>query len=300
MFFSVTPRAAIITLCCVGLSMGVAAQPPSSISFSASPLYQFDSDLERGGQSGYSALLMALGASWTLGSGARIGLQLRLDEQDWRFRDPVAFLGVAPWNRITQVGVSLPYAVTSADGWRLNLTPTIEYAGESGARFSDALEYGATVSAAKRLRPDLTLGLGVGVFSKIEETSAFPFVVVDWNITERVRLTNPFPAGPAGPAGLQLSYAFDAGWSAGVGAAYRSNRFRLDKNGPVANGIGEHRFIPVYIQLARDLSERLRLDLYAGVSTATRLRVEDHRGRKLIEEDQDPAPMLGITLSGRF
>jgi hypothetical protein len=281
-------------------AMAVAAAGPPGLSASMSPVYQFDGDLDSGGSSGYTAVLMSFGGTLPLDARSSIGFRLRLDGEDWRFSDPVGFGGVAPWDRLYRAGISIPYSLRTEDGWRFALTPTLESAAETGARTSESLEYGATASIAKALTPDLTLGIGVGAFDKIEETSAFPFLVIDWRINERLRLTNPFAAGPAGPAGLELSYRFDSGWTAGLGAAYRSYRFRLDEDGPFPNGVGEHRFIPVFLQLGHALTDSLSLSLYAGLATATRLRVERSDGHQLFEEDQDPTAMLGLSLIGRF
>lgn len=289
--------AAILAMGCVAAS---AAPPPSSLAFSLVPLQRFDSGLDAGGEVGYSALLLSLAATRALDRRASLGLRLSLDAEDWRFDRPLGFDGVDPWGQILRVGVSLPYRFTTESGWSLGLTPTIESSGETGARFADTIEYGATLSAARAVRPDLTLGVGIGVFERIDETRAFPYVVVDWRIDERWRLANPFAASPAGPAGLELSYRFDGGWTAGLGAAYRSYRHRLDTDGPIPGGIGEHRFVPVFVQLSRPVTESLSINLYAGAALATRLRVEDAAGQRLHSEDVDPAEMLGISLFGRF
>jgi hypothetical protein len=297
------PRIAHVA-CALVLSTGIGAvsmaQSPPGVSFSIAPVVQFDSDLDSGGDAAYAAILTSLGTSWRIDERSSLGVRLRLDYEDWHFDKPLGFGGEQPWDRLYRAGISVPYGFTTEGGWRLGLTPTIESSGESGANFSDTLEYGATASVSRAVRPDLTLGVGVGVFEKIEETSAFPFLIIDWRINDRLRLTNPFPAGPAGPAGLELSYALDSGWTAGVGAAYRSFRFRLDSDGPFPDGVGEHRFIPVFVQLGRDLTENLSFKLYAGAATETTLRVEDEKGRRLYEEDQDPAAMLGVSVIGRF
>jgi hypothetical protein len=269
-------------------------------SYSVVPVYQFDSDLDSGGSAGYAGVLASLGRSWTIDPGSSLGFRVRLDYEDWRFDDLGAFGGFAPWSEVFRAGFAVPYSVTTDGGWRWSLTPTVEYAGESGAEFSDSLEYGASLVAARAIRPDLTLGLGVGVYYRIEETSAFPFVMIDWRITDRLRLSNPTPGGPSGPAGLELRYALDSGWEVGLGAAYRSDRFRLDRDGPFPGGVGEQTAVPVLASVGRQLSEGLSLRFYAGVALGSNLRVEDDDGRRLYDEDRDPAPMVGLLVSGRF
>jgi hypothetical protein len=111
---------------------------------------------------------------------------------------------------------------------------------------------------------------------------------------------NPLPAGPTGPAGLELDYRLDGGWNLGLGAAWRTTRFRLSATGPVPDGIGEERGMPVFLRLTRSLAERTTLHLYAGVVTAGQLRVEDSSGNALREVDFDPSLLLGATLTARF
>ena len=272
----------------------------SDYRYSVAPIYQSDSDLDSGGSAGYTGVFASLGRSWAIDSGSSLGFRLGFTYEDWRFDDLGAFGGFAPWNDLYRVGLAVPYSITTDGGWRWSLTPTVEYAGESGASFSDSLEYGASLVAARAIRPDLTVGLGVGVYYRIEETSAFPFVIVDWRINDRLRLSNPTPGGPSGPAGLELNYALDSGWEIGVGAAYRSDRFRLDSDGPIPGGVGEQRSVPVLASISRRFSDDLSLRLYAGVALGSTLRVEDASGRDLYEEDRDPAAMVGLLLSGRF
>lgn len=280
---------------------GASAQPPpNGTRFAITPIHRMDSGLDSGGEAGYSGLLLSVGRNWSLGASSSLGFGLDLGYQDWRFESPVGFGGVAPWDQLTRLGLSVPFTYATPGGWALSISPTIEYVGESGARFSEALEYGALLSAVKSMGPDLTLGLGFGVYDRIEETSVFPVLIVRWRITERLRLSNPAAAGPSGPAGLELSYALGSGWEVGVGGAYRSNRYRLDEEGPFPNGVGAYRNVPVLMRIGRRFSDALSLNLYAGVSLESELRVEDAKGRGLFKEDLEPAGAFGLSLTGRF
>ncbi len=271
--FGASPIAltAIMLMSATAPSAGLAA---SGLTYSLAPVYQADSDLDSGGKAGYTGVIGSFGHRWSIDEGASLGVRLRFAYEDWRFDDP--------------------------RGWRWSLTPAVETAAESGARFSDSLEYGASLAVARAFRPDLTFGLGVGVYERIEETSVFPFVMIDWRITDRLRMSNPAATSPSGPAGLEISYTLSSGFEVGLGAAYRSDRFRLDRDGHVAGGIGEHRSIPVLASIGRQLSPGLSLKLYAGAALGGELNVENESGRRLYSEDQDPAAMVGLLLSGRL
>ena len=281
-------------------STGAYAQAAANYTASIVPVYQFDSDLDSGGNVGYAAVFTAFRGNWTLDSHASLGVGLRFDAEDWQFNDIGTLGGVQPWDRLYRVGLSIPYSYTTDGGWRWTLSPTVEYSGESGASVSDALEYGALVSAARRFHPGLTLGLGVGVYDRIDETRAFPFLVVDWRITDRLRLTNPLGAGPAGPAGLEISYTLGSGWEVGIAAAYRSFRFRLDENGPIPNGIGENKNVPLVARIGKQISDSLSFNLFVGATLAGNLRAEDQNGNRLYDEDRDPAALIGLSLAARF
>ena len=113
------------------------------------------------------------------------------------------------------------------------------------------------------------------MFYRIEKASAFPFLIVDWRIYDCWRLVNPLSSGPTGPAGLELNYRFDGNWTAGIGAAYRSLRFRLSDTGPVRNGVGEERGVPVFVHVTRRLGNEMALYFYGGVVAGGSLRVEN-------------------------
>jgi hypothetical protein len=86
----------------------------------------------------------------------------------------------------------------------------------------------------------------------------------------------------------------------GVGAAYRRYRFRLSETGPVPNGVGEERGVPVFFRATYGFARQLSLHMYAGVVAGGRLEVDDSSGNTLRRDDFDPAPLLAVTLLGRF
>lgn len=267
---------------------------------SVTPVYQGQGDLDGGGNYSAQGVMLRAGVSRGLGRGNRAGVTLSYDYTDYSFSNPARFGNAAPWNAVQRYGVSVPLSFGLDGGWSVGVAPSFDWFGERGADAGDAFSWGGIVSATKRFDDGNRLGFGVGVFDRIEETSVFPFLLVDWRLGDRWRLLNPLPAGPTGPAGLELEYRLDGGWNVGLGAAWRTTRFRLKDDGTVPNGIGEERGVPVFIRATRTLGEQMSLNLYAGVVTAGELRVEDASGRKLSQVDFDAAPLFGATFSARF
>jgi hypothetical protein len=265
-----------------------------------SPIFESTADFDRGGDFDASGAILRVGADGDLGGGVRAGVRLNYDYVNYSFSNPVAFGGLAPWDVVQRYGVAVPFSFALADGWSIGVAPAVDWFRENGARSGDSLAWGATFSAVRRLPDGNLIGFGAGAFSQIEDTAVRPFVIVDWRLGDRWRLVNPLASGPTGGAGLELDYRFDSGWTLGVGAAFREVRFRLDQSGPVPNGVGEVRGVPVFLRGTFALSPQLSLRLYAGVITGGRLRVEDPSGNLLRQDDYDAAPMAALALHGRF
>jgi hypothetical protein len=201
---------------------------------------------------------------------------------------------------VYRYGVSTPVSLTMGEGWVLGITPSVDWFKENGASSSDALVWGATMTAVKVFADGNQLGLGLAAFERIEETSVFPFPIVNWRFNRNWRLMNPLAAGPTGPAGLELGYEFDSGWALGVGAAWRKTRFRLSESGPVASGIGEISGAPIFLRARLDIGRSSTLNLYGGVIAGGNLRVEGPSGNLVREDDFDLAPLFGLNFASRF
>ena len=281
-------------------SVGHAQEWSWSPFVSITPVYEGDADLDRGGDFNAGGVLLRAGATRDLGSGNRAGVTFNYDYFDFSFSNPVSFGGVAPWNIVQRYGVTVPLSFALRDGWSLGIAPSVDWFKENGADTGESLTWGATLSATRVFEGGNRLGIGVAAFKQIEENVVFPVLIVNWRLSERWRLVNPLTSGPTGGAGLELDYQFDSGWTAGVGLAYRILRFRLSEKGPVPNGVGEERGVPVFVRVTHDFSKQMSLNLYAGVVAGGRLRVEDPSGNVLREDDFDPAPLFALTLVGRF
>jgi hypothetical protein len=267
---------------------------------SVTPIYQGKGDLDQGGDFSVWGAIVSGGVARDLGGGNSVGVTLNYSYSDYSFSNPVAFGGVAPWNVVQRYGVAVPLQFALRDGWSVGVIPSVDWFRENGADSGESLVWGGIVSATKRFADGNRLGLGVGVYDRIEKTGVYPFLVVDWRLSDRWRIVNPLAAGPTGPAGIELDYRLGGGWNLGLGVAYRTTRFRLSENGPVQNGVGEERGLPVFLRATYAIRDQMALHLYAGVVTAGELRVDDSSGNTLRKVDYDPAPFIGATFTGRF
>ncbi len=268
--------------------------------FSYTPIYQFETDLDSGGKFDVQRHFLRFDVSRFINRQWTVGLGVSFDYERWNFSDVAGLSGVDPWDEIFRPGISVPIFYSTGDKWRFGIIPAIEAAGATGAETSESLSYGAVLSAAYTFSPKLMLGLGAGIFERLDQTEVFPFVVINWKINDRLKLTNPFRAGPVGPAGLELVYTPIDSWEMGLGSAYRSYRFRLDDSSAVPDGIGEVDFWAPFLRVGWRLGERYRFDLNGGALVGGSIAIEDENGNELGQTDYDTAPFIGLTLSGRF
>ena len=270
-------------------------------SLSFTPLYQFDADLDLGGKFSVSRYYLGFDASHSVSDAWRIGVGVVYDFEKYNFSGTTGFAEPEPWDEIHRLGFSLPVGYRFGKGWSLFFSPQVEFYGESGVDdLEDALSYGAAFGFSYRVNPTLTIGLGAGVFSRIKEERFFPFITIDWKITDDLRLSNPLRVSPAGPAGLELSYRIAEGWEIGAGGAYRSLRFRLDDSGFAPSGIGEVESLIGWGRLTYRPAPRFRLDLYAGAAFNGEMNIEDKDANHLASDDFETAPIAALTLTAEF
>jgi hypothetical protein len=262
--------------------------------------YQFDSGLDGDGDFNVTGAQASLDVLHQFTREFAAGVSLRYGYEHWDFSGTPGAFGAVPWDNVNRPGVGIVLAYAPNDEWSFLAVPTLQWAYEQGASTGDALMGGAIVAATRRFSPTLSLGLGAGVFDEIGKTQAFPFVLVDWQINERLRLGNPFRAGPAGGAGLELAYTVSDAWEVAAGGTWRSYRFRLDRDGPAPGGIGESRGIPLFLRTSYALARDARLDLLAGAVVGGKLKLMDADGNGVAEDDYGAAPIVGITLRTRF
>jgi hypothetical protein len=276
--------------------------PPGTVTVSGAVtgIHQFAGDLGQGGDVQWSSAMISGNVTRQFVPAFAAGLALRCDYQDWRFGSPATFDGKAHWQRLQRPGASLNLSLALSRTLVVGASPMVEWACDTRAKPGDALTYGAVLSAAKVFSPRFTLGAGASVSRQFYSVKRTPFIIVNWKLTDRLRIANAVPAGPLGGAGVELCYAPVPDWELAGGGVWRSDRWRLEKQGSSAGHVGETSFIPLLTRLSRKLGPKARLDLYAGASTDNRLTVKDSDGREIAHHHYGVVPAISATLSGRF
>jgi hypothetical protein len=282
----------------------VCPSPSENMDFSwmVTPLYQFGSKVDGGGSLSVFTLIFDAGVDKQVTKRLEAGLDFTYIYDGYSFSGMTGFRVPYPWSSIHTFGLDIPltYSVNDDCTWKVYLVPTGQFVGESTAQFGDALVYGGAIGVSHVFTPKIELGIGLAGYYNLAQVSFFPYPIVKIQISDRIEITNPFGASPAGPGGAVLNYKLTEHWSAGLGGAYRSYRFRLDHGGPIPGGIGQYRSCPVFATVAYQQSPALRIALYVGATLFNKIYIDDHSGNELFRTKQNAAPMLGLSASGAF
>lgn len=256
--------------------------------------------LDAGGDVGATQYGIQAGITYASGPLRSVGLGAGIGLQDYHFSGDGGFASLNAWDRIHSYSVNLTWRESRTNGWTTLIIPSLRSRGESGASTTDTLTGGAILLAAYRFSPRLTLGPGIGIFSDLEDDAdPFPFLVIDWDITERLNFGTGRGTGASQGPGLGFSYTASDAWTFGFGGRYEKLRFRLDGEGPAPGGVGQDDYVALVALATRRLPPFASLTVYAGMSLDGELRLEDQDGDRVQSVDTGEALMVGLALSVR-
>ncbi len=228
------------------------------------------------------------------------GLSVGFGEDRWAMEESPAFGWGSPWERLQRAGGSVNLNLALSRTVLTGLSPGVEWDYEPGADVHHVLTYGAAVSAFKVFSPRFVLGGGAKAFRQFYSVKISPFVIVNWRLTDALRIANAIPSGPLGGAGVELRYAPNPAWEFAGGGVWRSDRYRLGDQGRYPDQVGEVSGIPLLARVSRSIDAQSRLDVYAGATTAGKLTVKDSSGHEIASDRCRAAPAVAVSVSRRL
>ncbi|TVQ54835.1 MAG: hypothetical protein EA377_04605 [Phycisphaerales bacterium] len=265
--------------------------------------HQFKSEIDDGGSMTVSRFNAGLSVGAPITDSLSINGLLRYEFDYYRFRGSSgAFGGDSPWRNVHTVSFGAVLNADMTNDWRIFGGPIFQFSGESSARASDSFIGGGIIGTSFDFSDDLTIGGGVGIVSQIEDSvRVFPVIVLNWQITEELRLSSQAARSASDFGGLELIYQFHPQWEAAFGGAYRFRRFRLDSSDTDASrGVGQDSYLPLWGRITYYFSPQASVSAFGGASLNGRLELEDRDGNRLAREDYDNASFVGVALNVRF
>jgi hypothetical protein len=257
-------------------------------------------DLDSGGDVSLNRYGVDGSLKYGLGDGHSIGLNAGIERSAYDFSGASAWGGTAPWEDIDFIDLGLSFNYQINQEQSLFIAPSLRFANERDADWNNGLEWGGVIGYIKQFSRELSLGIGGGAFTGMEDTTVFPFLFVYWQMSDHWRLSNPFRPGPSGPAGMEFVYTGVDKWEFGLGGGYRNRRFALDDDGIAADGYGQNEAAILFTRATYTFDHAHTIDLYLGTAVSGKLTLEDRKGHKLVSEDYDPALIAALAYSLRF
>jgi len=257
--------------------------------------HEFETDIDSGGTLSVTRGHAELGALYMKSPRDSIGIAVRYGQHAYDFGGTAGFGGLQPWEDIRETVIAVPYRLGIGADWDLMAIASMQGFAESGTSWDEGVPASGILAMSYRVSDDLKVGGGLGVSSQIEDdVSVFPFLLLDWQITETLALATR-GAGRAvdGPQAV-LSWQADPMWSLGLGAGHETLRFRLDDSGVAPGGVGEEEAYPVFASLTYG-KERggFQAFVFGGYKLAGELTLEDRNGVFVAGSDYENSPFLG-------
>ena len=276
-------------------------ESPWTVSVSATGGAVGESKLDGGGNASLGLASGSVGVNYAPDWRWSAGVNLSAADYSFDFSGAGQLASLKPWSNVGITTFSAPLRYAFNREWGLFVQPSYQRAGTRNADDGDSAQWGAVAAVSYASAPRQLIGLGASVFNGLEKTRVYPILLIDWQLSDKLRLANPLTAGPTGPAGLEIVYALGGNWELAAGGAYRSLRFRLDRDLPVApNGVGEYTGVIGFGRLSYRFSPQVSLDLHAGGVFRTNVTLANASGTTLVSEDATTAPIAALTFRARF
>lgn len=296
---------AVAILAALALPRMALAQPsPEGWFWTLDGLYAAQGDADIGNAGGeFSLQRFYLGASldYLWNPRTALGVSVGGGLSSYDFSGDTGLAPGEPWEDIEDWRVSVVSRFAINDRVSGIVIPSYRVNRESGASASGADTWGLLAGVSWQLRPGLTLGPGIGVFERLEESTAvFPILVIDWDITERWNLsTGRGLAASQGP-GLTLGYTVNDDWTVNLVGRYEQIDFRLDDEGPAPGGIGRDEVFPLVLAAEWSPNPGTRLGFFVGGEFGGELELAGPSGELISRSDYDTALIAGASFSLRF
>jgi len=261
-------------------------------------VHQFESSVDGGGAFHVNRFAIVGGVGYRPDFTKSVSLSVGYDWNDYGFS---GVNGGSPWGDVHTLKLGAPVRWGFDEHWTLFVIPTLRWNAEDGANWGKALSGGGFAGFSYRFGDRLTIGPGFGAVTQLEESpSFFPVLIVQWDITDQLRLETGRGLGASQGPGLSLAYSPVPKWEFSLGGRYEKFRFRLSESNVNADGVGEDRGVPLYLGVTWKWSAEGSVSLLGGVRLSGKLELDNPTGSEIAGSDYDAAPFLGFAFDWRI
>ncbi|MCK4872891.1 MAG: hypothetical protein KAS72_09215 [Phycisphaerales bacterium] len=256
--------------------------------------YTFQADLDDAdGDVAVWRLLFGVDLDFPLAGQDQFRLSLTNEYSEYDFSGDMSSLSTV------DTSLQLAYTHVIDREWSVLGFGGVTFSGEADADWDDAVTLQGGVAGRWAWNENASLVAGIAVTSRIEDDIfVLPYIRFDWQIDDRLHLA----AGV--DDGLVLTYAIDeAGvWTADISAGLEYRRFRLDDDQPgrLTDGVLQDSRIPIIAGVSYAPNANVTLRGYVGAVLWQEYEFYDSSGDEIMDDNTDPALMLGLNFRWSF
>jgi len=241
----------------------------------------------------------SLGYAWDRRN--TVSLALGFGDSKYDFSSGATINGQQPWGRIHDYRVSVPIRFSPTERTDAIIIPSVRSNAESGASLNDGRTEGVLAGIGWRLSETLFIGPGFGWFTELGGgSSAFPIIVIDWAITDRLSLTTERGLAASQGPGLTLDYSLNKKWAVGLTGRYEEIRFALDNSETSPVRFAEDKSLPLVLSVRYTPWPMTTIAAFVGAEFEGELSLEDRSGSTIASSEYDTAGLFGLAFRSRF
>ena len=254
---------------------------------------QFNSSITGGGDIKMTSAGAELRLISDITNSDEIEFRFQFQRDDYDFSGNTGFGSLDAWGEVQTIDFTTVWTHEYDQQNRWYFGGIVRAAYEESA--SANVQGGGTVAFAHSFSSDLTIGGGVGVIGQAnDDPRAFPIIILDWKLTDKLRLSSDLSTRFGSRTGLELIWTPRDDWSFGVGYSYSYSRFRLDGSGFAPDGAGEASSYPLTFRATYTASPAFSLTFFGGIVFDGHLEVTNNNRALMQSVDYDNAGVIGL------
>jgi hypothetical protein len=293
-----TPSTAAITQGDVNARAKSEGERPWNATLDFSLNHAFRADLSDGpGKVGVTRGSADLSVIGPIAAQSSLLLKFGTEISAYDFKDATRFAASGePWDTIHDYFVSAGVTHEFDENWSAIGVARVRSTGESGADFGDTLTYGGFVGATYAFSKSLRVGVAAGISTQLEDSVQFlPLPSVFWKIDDEWTLDF------GSIRGVSLAYKPSDQWKFWGFFDYNNRSFRLENdNAAASNGVGRDRSFNAAINATWSPTPRIDLTASAGYIFGQQLILDNQNGDRIVKDDVDATPFIGIAAEFKF
>ena len=254
---------------------------------------QFESSIDSGGDVDSSHAGVELRVNVPFSDNDDLLFRFQYQKDFWSFSGTSGLGNDDPWGSINTIDFDVQWTHGYSDKTKLFFGGIVRSSYEDSATMNT--KGGGTLGIVHSFSNNLTLGVGAGIIGQVhDDPRLFPIFVVDWRLSDTLRLTSDISTRFGSRTGLELVWTPRKQWSFGVGYSYSFSRFRLDDDGFNPNGAGEATSWPLTFRATYEMSPSFRVTFLGGVVFGGHLEVIDESRNMIRSTDYQSVGGIGI------